>query len=273
MFGNPGDAKQWADFKLRGYPGEAERTMDRDSVASYVLGFLRASIWTVEDNLAVRCISDKPLRRIMGLFGGAIEKEESGEFLYKLHDSNRLKVLLASIEQDVVRKKLCTRALAGGLLEGNGTFSMVKSSDGFHDVGVTIILPYPYRQTLTSICHEFGGQMVRGQLIEADFTWTASRWEAAKFSRLTKPYLTYRHDEAELTRLVQTHSDLWRGRVTAEKIEVPPRVLKKQERWHERFCSLTARAETNPEQAEDVPHGTLPSDSPICGELLPAVNT
>jgi len=230
--------------------------MDRETILGYVTGFLdAASPSFAGDTLTVKFNQAKPLKRIQGLFGGTLEREQN-LVIYHLNGIKVQELKLEARERSMVRKSRAKDAYLAGVLEACGVFCVESFPDGFCEPALGLLIGIDV-SALPFIKKEFGGTILKGHKL----SWLSQGAEASSNATTAKRYMTFRHEEAELLRLFNTTSKHWRER-RATGIATPPRILNKQERWRQRLLELeAARAETNPERSESV----LMSDGPSYG--------
>lgn len=156
-----------------------------------------------------------------------------------------------------------------GILEAEGCFSILRESGNCFRSVVTVQMRCS--AILSELSTFFGGTIIAVKKPNSPthkpiFMWRVTGRAAANLCRAVSPFLSFRHEEADLLRQLQATTDLWAKRVG--RGGMPSEITEKRVRWMSRIHDIhspnRARAETKSESAE------RRSDSPICIELLDA---
>lgn len=190
---------------------------------------------------------------------------------YRAELKARISILKSTAVSDAPTRNLKKRELLAylaGVLEAEGCFSIQQGPGNSFRSQVTVQMCC--KAILKEIQCSFGGTVVdrgvRKELYKPISVWRVSGRRAADLCRAISPFLSFRHEEADLLRQMQATTDLWAKKVG--RGGMPSEVTEKRIRWMNRIHDIhspnRARAETKSESAEKR------SDSPICIELSDA---
>ena len=171
----------------------------------------------------------------------------------------KLRPVLTSEPRNLpVRENL---AYFAGLLEAEGCFSILHGPG--NSFAATVTVQMCSRAVLSAIRETFAGTVIfrpKTAPHKDIYMWRVKGRLAADVCRGIAPYLSFRHEEADLLRQLQTTTDLWAKKVG--RGGMPQEITNKRMRWMNRIHDIhspnRARAETKSESAE------RRSDSPVC---------
>ena len=155
-----------------------------------------------------------------------------------------------------------------GVIEGDGCFSIIRVK-GLASFRATVSVKMCCRAVLSELQTAFGGTVIavppRNGNCRPQFMWRVQGRAAADLCRKITPYLSFKHEEAELLRHLQNTNELWAKR--AGRRGMPEHVTAIRMKWMNRIREIHghAVAETKSEQPVQPV-----SDSPICTEPVGA---